>query len=1374
MHSNALWIGTCCVAVLVFASPQATCQQALSTEQLREEAMTAFEDEHWELAHRRMAELLSLDGTDVFLQMRYAATLLHDARMRDEGIQRLASLADAGDLSGEGWLWWGKAWMLQGEPQLAESALLKALDEASKKDAWLEDCEHALAQARSLPTTFESRQSLQQLDAISVPEASFFRYVQWSREGVRLMLAPEEVMSKFDKKANVASPVTFWRGERELFFHSLGQKGSQGLDLHMATLDNDGAFAQTSPLPSHVNSAWDDIHPVWDPSSECLTFASNRPGTVGGFDLFQTCRQQGVWTWPASLGPMFNSVHDDLAYYPAQGEGAGWLVTGREASYGGVEVWEVKLDGEPQIPVHLNTQWRVDGEVIPGTMRLSDARTAELLAEIELNEERGQWNLVVGGGRVLRYSFETINGDVIEGTYAVPEANAPSAVVQAMVMTVEEGAAVLEARPLTQEATPSPDLEWGWGVVLDAVHDLEMEAWIPDDAVVKAEIPPEKEYVKKIQQFQTYPWWTEVEKEERAIAASVLSQYVGGDQAPLPQAHEYQELSAYQRALDDTQEAWMEEAVSAVMALAAKDVILNETPWLEALEVVLRRASTKWPPGTLSVEEVGRRAKRAWARSGVLYHQNVLPEVRDKLGLVGDGAWVEAPWQNERMENLAKAWVGMQRLDPQAIRLAWVMGQRPELKMEWEDKWFDPMMWDSKGVRDALSRESQTAEQTNLASIRTRLSILEMLEVDAHWTEDDQLQAIRLWKGLAVSAADTDPLVSVNKASDGPSLDSDDLASDRASAAIHAEGSQWNTSLEEEWGSIWMQRPHLSYAGDVAREVGGDSDPEKGVSWQDELQLWLEERASKGSVMRPDVVIAEAAEAFQDGSVLEREEDAEAHARLKTQKSELLADLIEGSLDLSEAQTAWQVLEATWIVTKWLRHPDWTTRSPDQIEALLPAWPLTSEHKLEEMRVAWAKSVQEDALPGTLAMAETSKGTETSAQPAPGDRPEAQAQILNQVEKGQALGARGVHLGWFRRDPQLWSLPEGATLASESGSNGLTRWVLVLPDNATKVEVNDIESWLKRQGVLDAYEVFLGSGGWTTSNLAPKPREALHVVTGDSLDTARQSLGEIRGQQAKASEGKTASETAADAESSDDWGTDDMWSHGAPVALGDLRGTWYAVQVGAFRGVPEKEWIEQAGERLIYEPFPDGLARWYAGVRQDRASSESKKEELLAFDAFADAFVVRLRNGVREVMRPGETEAEDVPLSPESPALTDVNEELERAEDPTALTGENQPGVTPGQTVPETQASPALVASSINTSPTVTMWHIDIAKYYGTVPSRDVATLLFKAADWGVRSVQLFGQTTYFTRSFNDLGEAERLLEGIQSEGFLNATLVEE
>ena len=231
-----------------------------------------------------------------------------------------------------------------------------------------------------------------------------------------------------------------------------------------------------------------------------------------------------------------------------------------------------------------------------------------------------------------------------------------------------------------------------------------------------------------------------------------------------------------------------------------------------------------------------------------------------------------------------------------------------------------------------------------------------------------------------------------------------------------------------------------------------------------------------------------------------------------------------------------------------------------------------------------------------------------------------------------------------------------------------------------------------------------------------------------------------------------------------------MWSHGAPVALGNLRGTWYAVQVGAFRGTPEKEWIEQAGERLIYEPFPDGLARWYAGVRQDRRASTSRKEELQEYDAFADAFVVRLRDGVREVVTPEEVSREEYALetldaAPEAAAssASEENAELETSDEESETFGRV-----------ETQASPALVASDVVDAGETATWHVDIAKYYGTVPSKDVASLLFKAADWGVRSVQLFGQTTYFTRSMDDVGEAERLLAAIRSEGFTNATLVQE
>ena len=221
-------------------------------------------------------------------------------------------------------------------------------------------------------------------------------------------------------------------------------------------------------------------------------------------------------------------------------------------------------------------------------------------------------------------------------------------------------------------------------------------------------------------------------------------------------------------------------------------------------------------------------------------------------------------------------------------------------------------------------------------------------------------------------------------------------------------------------------------------------------------------------------------------------------------------------------------------------------------------------------------------------------------------------------------------------------------------------------------------------------------------------------------------------------------------DSSNPW-NDVNWEHGAPIELGDLMGSWFAVQVGAFRGQPEKDWVEKAGERLVFEPFADGLARWYAGVRQDEASTWERWNELRNLSGFEDAFVVQLRNGGRELMAAAEEDA--APQARSNPSVAES-------------TAPQQPQ--------ESQAAVKEAKSRIGKTQRTGSWHIDIAKYYGTVPSRDVAALLFKAADWGVSSVELLGQTTYMSRSIDDLADAEILLTKIQSEGFVNATIVEE
>ena len=129
----SLWLTFGAVLFLLTLDVGVHAQAEVSVEELKAKATEAFEAHAWGEAHRAYAELLSLDGTSDHLQMRYAATLLHDDRLRAEGIQRLASLAEQEALRGEGMYWWGKSWMLQGVRNKRKSPLSWPLSQAEKK-----------------------------------------------------------------------------------------------------------------------------------------------------------------------------------------------------------------------------------------------------------------------------------------------------------------------------------------------------------------------------------------------------------------------------------------------------------------------------------------------------------------------------------------------------------------------------------------------------------------------------------------------------------------------------------------------------------------------------------------------------------------------------------------------------------------------------------------------------------------------------------------------------------------------------------------------------------------------------------------------------------------------------------------------------------------------------------------------------------------------------------------------------------------------------------------------------------------------------------------------------------------------------------------
>ncbi|MBM4072825.1 MAG: hypothetical protein FJ271_28440 [Planctomycetes bacterium] len=64
---------------------------------------------------------------------------------------------------------------------------------------------------------------------------------------------------------------------------------------------------QPAEAVAELNSAADDIGPAFSADGRELYFYSNRPGGLGGFDLYVSRREGGRWTAPRNLGPSVNS-----------------------------------------------------------------------------------------------------------------------------------------------------------------------------------------------------------------------------------------------------------------------------------------------------------------------------------------------------------------------------------------------------------------------------------------------------------------------------------------------------------------------------------------------------------------------------------------------------------------------------------------------------------------------------------------------------------------------------------------------------------------------------------------------------------------------------------------------------------------------------------------------------------------------------------------------------------------------------------------------------------------------------------------------------------------------------------------------------------
>lgn len=106
------------------------------------------------------------------------------------------------------------------------------------------------------------------------------------------------------------SAPAFNRDGRTLYFASNRPGGLGGVDLYAATLDGNGRFSNARNLGNTINTPGNDMFPYVDDDGR-LFFASNGHPGFGGLDLLVAVRKDGKTT-VENLGSPINSSEDDF------------------------------------------------------------------------------------------------------------------------------------------------------------------------------------------------------------------------------------------------------------------------------------------------------------------------------------------------------------------------------------------------------------------------------------------------------------------------------------------------------------------------------------------------------------------------------------------------------------------------------------------------------------------------------------------------------------------------------------------------------------------------------------------------------------------------------------------------------------------------------------------------------------------------------------------------------------------------------------------------------------------------------------------------------------------------------------------------------
>ena len=255
-------------------------------------------------------------------------------------------------------------------------------------------------------------------ESLKLPAMSILR----SRRDVEGKLGLPEPFAKELSSLYHEGPVCFDRTAETVYFsrnsvidgkEKIAKDKAQKMRLYSSKIVN-GAWSEPAPLPFNSNE-FDDCHPAISIDGDKLFFASNRPGSLGGMDIYVSYKVGESWSEPVNLGAGVNTAGNDAFPFIHADNTLYFASDGQSDRKGGFDLYYVIPEGAQWTkPVNMGDPFNTGGDDI-GLI-------------VDLNKINGYYSTNGSGGQGGDeiFNFHTENGnldDYLLQNMRVPDRN---------------------------------------------------------------------------------------------------------------------------------------------------------------------------------------------------------------------------------------------------------------------------------------------------------------------------------------------------------------------------------------------------------------------------------------------------------------------------------------------------------------------------------------------------------------------------------------------------------------------------------------------------------------------------------------------------------------------------------------------------------------------------------------------------------------------------------------------------------------------------------------------------------------------------------------------------------------------------------------